>query len=245
MKVYRLDEAAVRALLRRRFIWFGAILLVVVAIMAPVVPLLQGEDPRSSADVIVPTFGLIAIVVVLSLWRSSSRQRKWVMTYALKITESEVSREQEHVAPVRIARDDITKIVEGDGGLAVMTASPERCISVPRTLEEYTHARDALAVWRAIEPAEKPRWMPTIVATVAILIAAGTSARAPWPWAVIASIALWAILAYLVWVVRRSPEVPRNQKNVATVLFVWLAFTPIGRIVLSMLNDMTRKLAGH
>ncbi|HEY2368901.1 MAG TPA: hypothetical protein VGH87_21040 [Polyangiaceae bacterium] len=214
-----------------------------VAILAPVVAVLQGDDPRQAPTVALLTFAVVAVVATLSLWTSFRRQRRWLMTYELTITDDEVSRAQEHVAAMRIARAEITKIVEGDGGLAVLTGSVERCIPIPRALDGYAQARAALAEWRPIEAAQQVRWAPVILAGVAIVIAEIASAREPWPWAGVAAIALWAILGYLTWIIRRSPDVRRDHKNIWMVFFVWLASTPIARVLLMHLNELMDKLA--
>ena len=233
-----MDAAAVKSSLRRRLLVTAGIVVAVIGVVMPLVTYFQGGDLRVSAIAI----GFVMVITLFSLLASFSRQRRWLMTYTLRIGDDDLARDQEHVVALRIGRSEIARIVEGSGGLAVMTSSPERCIGVPRTLERYVEVREALATWRTIEPADDFRWTPTIV-LLAIMAVSAASAFAPGTWAIVTAFVLWAMVAYSIWNVRRATDVRRDHKNVATVFLLWLALTPIGRVGLPILGELMQKLA--
>ncbi len=134
--------------LRRRMIIVG-LPLVLIALGGGALFAAARQGSSSTALIIAP----VILLVLIFGFRSTLKQvqKNWG-SYRLEVEPDALSRTQDNYAPLRIARDEISRVVEYSGGsLVVHAASPKREIIIPNTLEGYEEVKALLGQWHAIE----------------------------------------------------------------------------------------------
>jgi hypothetical protein len=102
----------------------------------------QGAGPSSLVFALV----LLALLAILSLRRRLSRLHARWSSFEIQVDADGIARAVHGFPPVRIARADVSAVVERPAGLVVRDRGG-RSLLVPRELEGYERARELLAPW--------------------------------------------------------------------------------------------------
>lgn len=92
------------------------------------------------------SLGLLVALAAISLRRRMGRLHARWASFEVRIEEDAVVREVAGAAPLRIARADVTAVEERPEGLVVRARSGAALL-VPREVDGYPSAREALARW--------------------------------------------------------------------------------------------------
>ncbi len=98
------------------------------------------------------SLALLCALALFSMRRRMGRLHARWASFAVTLDDEAVVREVAGVAPVRIARADVAAVEERPEGIVVRGRSGAALL-VPRDLDGYTRAREALARWVAPPPA--------------------------------------------------------------------------------------------
>jgi hypothetical protein len=93
------------------------------------------------------SLALLLALAALSLRRRVRRLEARWSSFAVVLDEGGVAREVAGAAPVRIARADVEAVEERAAGI-VVRGRGGAALLVPRDVEGYDRAREALAAWR-------------------------------------------------------------------------------------------------
>ena len=147
---YRFREEVLRDAARRT-LRRGALTLLVTAALVVAVWATALRGRGAGAGTLVFSLGLLLALAAVSMRRRMGRLHARWASFEVRVEDDAVLREVAGVAPVRIARGDVAAVEERPEGLVVRGGSGA-VLLVPRDVEGYARAREALARWGPPRP---------------------------------------------------------------------------------------------
>ncbi|GAB4475032.1 MAG: hypothetical protein Kow00124_15590 [Anaerolineae bacterium] len=227
MKSYHISQAGIRKA-RRAFVLRGAAGGVVVAALASLaLTVLQqslGAGPTSPLLIFAGLLALFLIGLALGLQRAARRITQRIESYELRLDENTLSATTPGGRPVKIRREQITRLEERPPEVLLVEAdNPPRTISIPMALEGYAEVRAQLTAWRPIETGGRQHVIGLPLAAFLLINVIGISvvflARSPWIVLPVGGV-LMLSLSYLALSILRRPDLERRVRFSALLLFL-------------------------
>jgi hypothetical protein len=176
---------------------------------------------------------IIAVLALLTLpyalWRAGRRVRRYWNAFELSIGADTIRVAAKGAGRVTIRHDEIVDIVEGAGGLVVLSSRADVVVHVPMSVEGYSDVRARLAGSRVI--GARPEGLYWNVVLVAASVVVGTmiffARRAP---VLVSGLILCqaALAIFGVAEVHGAPRLARATKTWALVVAVASVLLPLG-----------------
>ena len=146
IRVFRLGPSWLSEVRRRHAI--GASMAAVILLFCALMVQLAPASVRSSSNL-----GLAVVTVVVAFIGIRALQRipRQHATYGIALGPDVIRQVSATAPPVEMTRQEVVRVLEWPGGLALQADAPPRLIYVPRSLEGYATAREALAGWKPPE----------------------------------------------------------------------------------------------
>lgn len=148
---YRFGEDVLRAAARRARRRLGLTLLATAAIVVAVWSVALRARGAGVGTLAFSLALLVALAAVSMRRRMGRLHARWA-SFEVRVEDGAVVREVVGAAPLRIARAEVTAVEERPEGLVVRGRSGAALL-VPRDLDGYPRAREALARWTPVAPA--------------------------------------------------------------------------------------------
>jgi len=223
MQEFRISEAGFKKL-KRRMLLLSIIPLVIVVTIFSLTNMLGGKhDTDNSWLYALP---IIAILFGISSYRSSKKQKKFLETYKVTISDNEITREQMNTRPLTISFMEIKEIIKSAKGHFTIKGAGSRdiiyiasWIEKPEELEQRLQALAPIQA-RAKDPWRvKYRWaimIPVVASMLGLFISDNR---------IIAGISGAVLTGFIIWLIYEiftNKNMPTTAKRRSWIFFIML-----------------------
>jgi hypothetical protein len=224
MQEFRISEAGFKKL-KRRMLLLSIIPLVIVVTIFSLTNMLGGRhDTDNTWLYVLPLF---PIMLGISSYRSIKKQKKFLETYKVTISDNEITREQLNTPPLTISFMEIKEIIKSEKGhFTIKGAGSRDIIYVANWIEKPEELQQQLQALAPIQARTKDPWHVKYKWAIVIPMMASMLGLFFSNNKIIAGISgavLVGFIAWLIYEIFTNKNFPTTAKRRVWIFFVMLA----------------------
>jgi len=224
MQEFRISEAGFKKLKRRMLLLTIIPFVIVVTIFSLTNILGSKHDTDNTWLYVLPIF---PIMLGISSYRSIKKQKKFLETYKVTISDNEVTREQMNTPPLTISFMEIREIIKSEKGhFTIKGAGSRDIIYVANWIENPEELEQRLQALAPIQARSKDPWhlkyrwaiiIPGMAAALGLFISDNKIIAG------ICGVALAGFIIWLIYEILTNKNIPTSTKRRSWIFFFFLA----------------------